>query len=112
MDLETAVDGVERFLARWRNGHGHTTDRGRMHDLGSVIIQAGLDPDAPELTTTHLETLLNAISTQLRSHGIGEKYNLGHGGAYCAHCRTPMREGTPVVRATAPRCLDCAEVTG
>lgn len=59
MDLATAIDETERFLTVWRTGRG--PDRGRLHDIGSVIIAASLDHNAPELTTTHLETLLNAL---------------------------------------------------
>lgn len=54
---------------------------------------------------------LEAELKELRAHGADEKYTLGHGGAYCAHCSKPMREGTVVVCTMAPTCLDCAEVT-
>lgn len=56
MDLETAIDETERFLAAWNDGC--------MQLLGGVIVQAGLDRDAPTLTTTHLHTLLNALHAQ------------------------------------------------
>lgn len=56
MDLDTAVAETERFLAAWNDEC--------MTLLGGVIVQAGLGRNAPELTTTHLHALLDAIHAQ------------------------------------------------
>lgn len=39
---------------------------------------------------------------------VDMNFRLSHGGGWCATCRLPMREGTPVVKTLAVVCEPCA----
>lgn len=39
---------------------------------------------------------------------VDMRFRLSHGGGWCAACRLPMREGTPVVKTLAVVCEPCA----
>jgi hypothetical protein len=118
---------LDQLLADW-----HLGDDSIGRNATRALTAAGITPTAaavmtprelaaiPDLGTARLQRVhgqlwlilraLLAEREQLRQAAadVDRKFRLGHRSAWCATCRLPKREGTPVVKTLTVVCEDCA----